>query len=182
MFPFFAVNMVSAQEKLRRANKAKNARKGDENTNIVPPPIAEKRVSESTSADTRPPKAQKTATGGAGGSARSSPHFLPDAGAPAGRFVVLPVFTHGNLFDKNTEVVIDEADQAIIHDKGPVALKAELATATIAAFKLIEIANFLNGRESRYLSDRDKQKKRADVLGLKLGETEAAYEDYRNSN
>jgi hypothetical protein len=55
-----------------------------------------------------------------------------------------------------------------------------MATATTAAFKLIEIANFLNGRESRYLSDRDKQKKRADDLNLKLGETVAAYDDYRN--
>ncbi|GAU26102.1 hypothetical protein TSUD_225650 [Trifolium subterraneum] len=77
---------------------------------------------------------------------------------------------------KKSPVALSEAEQAIMNDMGPEALKNELADAMVAAFKLMEISSFLNGRECKYLEERDAAREEAAGLVTKLAEkeTEAA--------
>ncbi|GAU43621.1 hypothetical protein TSUD_185140 [Trifolium subterraneum] len=65
-------------------------------------------------------------------------------------------------------------------DMGPEALKNELADAMVAAFKLMEISSFLNGRECKYLEERDTAKEEAALLRQSLEQAKvnhAAYKD-----
>ncbi|MCI95375.1 hypothetical protein A2U01_0116673, partial [Trifolium medium] len=57
---------------------------------------------------------------------------------------------------------------------GPEALKNEIAGSSVAVLKLLEIVNYLNGKECQYLKERDVARKKVVDLGLKLSGTEAA--------
>ncbi|MCI85461.1 hypothetical protein A2U01_0106740, partial [Trifolium medium] len=47
------------------------------------------------------------------------------------------------------------ADEAILADMGPEAIRGEIAHHSMAVFKLLETVTFLNGRECKYLQERD---------------------------
>ncbi|MCI94593.1 hypothetical protein A2U01_0115891, partial [Trifolium medium] len=66
---------------------------------------------------------------------------------PAARFVLPPAFSHGALFDRETQIAVSAADEAILADMGPEAIRGEIATHSMAVFKLLETVTFLNGRE-----------------------------------
>jgi hypothetical protein len=86
------------------------------------------------------------------------------------------------MVDKNTKVVLSEAEKIILSDMGPEAMRAEIADATVAAFKLMAIANFLNGRECKYLKERDDARKQVQKLGQDLNELQASYEAYQEKS
>jgi hypothetical protein len=85
---------------------------------------------------------------------------------PAKKFVLPSAFAHwGRVLDGNTLVVVPEEEQAVMNDMDPDALKNVLADATVFAMKLMEIANFLNGRERNFVkkqSDIEKKLKKRD--------------------
>jgi chromosome segregation ATPase len=86
-------------------------------------------------------------------------------GVPARRFVLPAIFAHGgNVFDGSTEVIIPEADQAIMTDMGPESLKNVIAESSMHSMKLMEIANFLNARERHFVDERSKLEKRMKSL------------------
>ncbi|MCI74610.1 hypothetical protein A2U01_0095874, partial [Trifolium medium] len=76
-------------------------------------------------------------------------------GVPAARFVLPPAFSHGSLFDGKTQIAILTADEAILADMGPEAIRGEIAAHSMAVFNLLETVTFLNGRECKYLQERD---------------------------
>ncbi|GAU10730.1 hypothetical protein TSUD_425550, partial [Trifolium subterraneum] len=78
------------------------------------------------------------------------------------RFVLPPAIGSPKLVRKSP-VALSDAEQAIMNDMGPEALKNELADAMVAAFKLMEISSFLNGRECKYLAERDAAREQAKV-------------------
>ncbi|MCI97170.1 hypothetical protein A2U01_0118471, partial [Trifolium medium] len=47
----------------------------------------------------------------------------------------------------------------------------------MAVFKLLETVTFLNGRECRYLQERDAARKKMKDVGLQLSELQAAFDD-----
>ncbi|MCI89025.1 hypothetical protein A2U01_0110313, partial [Trifolium medium] len=48
-------------------------------------------------------------------------------GVPAARFVLPPAISHGSLFDGQTQIAIPTADEAILADMGPEAIRGEIA-------------------------------------------------------
>ncbi|MCI40259.1 hypothetical protein A2U01_0061492, partial [Trifolium medium] len=101
-------------------------------------------------------------------------------GVPAGDFVLPPTFGHTKLFDGQTKVVIPDDEKAILDGMGPEALKNEIADSSISIFKLLEVVNYLNGRECQYLRERDIARKKANDLGQKLSEMKVSFDDYKN--
>ncbi|MCI77765.1 hypothetical protein A2U01_0099035, partial [Trifolium medium] len=71
-------------------------------------------------------------------------------------------------------------EKAILDGMGPEALKNEIADSSVAVFKLLEIVNYLNGKECQYLKEWDVARKKVVDLGLKLSGTETAFDDYKN--
>jgi hypothetical protein len=135
--------------------------------------LGEKRGPESDIVEQRPPKSLRESAGVVpdGGLHRLQP------GVPANRFVLPSVFAHGgDMLDGNTDVVVPEVEQAILGDMGPEAIKNELADATVAAMKLIEIANFLNGRERQFVQEKAGLEKK---LKKQDGELRKAHADLR---
>ncbi|MCI44519.1 hypothetical protein A2U01_0065758, partial [Trifolium medium] len=63
---------------------------------------------------------------------------------------------------------------------GPEAIRGEIATHSMAVFKLLETVTFLNGHECKYLQERDAARKRVKDIGLQLSELHAAFDDYKN--
>ncbi|MCI63190.1 hypothetical protein A2U01_0084447, partial [Trifolium medium] len=59
-------------------------------------------------------------------------------GVPATKFVLPPAFSHGQLFDGDTKMTISPADEAILADIGPEAIRGEIANHSMAVFKLLE--------------------------------------------
>ncbi|MCI63618.1 hypothetical protein A2U01_0084875, partial [Trifolium medium] len=51
-----------------------------------------------------------------------------------------------------------------------------------AIFKLLEVVTFLNGRECKYLKERDDARRELQVLGKKLEESKASCEGYREQH
>ncbi|MCI61334.1 hypothetical protein A2U01_0082591, partial [Trifolium medium] len=49
-------------------------------------------------------------------------------GVPAAKFVLPPAFSHGRLFDGETQMTIPIADEAIMADMGPEAIRGRLPT------------------------------------------------------
>ncbi|GAU39017.1 hypothetical protein TSUD_59730 [Trifolium subterraneum] len=95
------------------------------------------------------------------------------------KFVLPPAIGSPDLVRKSP-VALSDAEQAIMNDMGPKALKNELADAMVAAFKLMEISSFLNGRECKYLEERDSAKEEAALLRQSLEQAKvnhAAYKD-----
>ncbi|GAU51500.1 hypothetical protein TSUD_76090 [Trifolium subterraneum] len=63
---------------------------------------------------------------------------------------------------------------------GPEALKNELTDVMVSAFKLMEISSYLNGRECKYLAERDSAKEEAALIRQSLEQAKvnhAAYKD-----
>jgi hypothetical protein len=116
-------------------------------------------------------------------------------GLPAGRFVMPTLFAHGGeVFDSSTEVIIPEADQVIMTDMGSESLKGVIAESSMHCMKLMEVANFLNGRERQFVEERLKMEKKmtsmeknykkmeADLkkVHLEYQELGAAYDAYKD--
>ncbi|CAJ2677122.1 unnamed protein product [Trifolium pratense] len=106
------------------------------------------------------------------------PHKLT-AGLPADDFVLPPLYAHGELLTGATKVKINPADEAILSDMGPEVLRAEIAAQSMALLKLVEMATFLNGRECKYLEERDEARKELPSLQRRLAESEASCEVFR---
>ncbi|MCI28337.1 hypothetical protein A2U01_0049537, partial [Trifolium medium] len=103
----------------------------------------------------------------------------PQPGVPADDFVLPPAFRHTKLFAGQTKVIIPDAEKAILDGMGPEALKNEIADSSIAVFKLLEVVNYLNGRECQYLKERDIARKKVNDLGQKLTNMKVSFNDYK---
>ncbi|CAJ2651901.1 unnamed protein product [Trifolium pratense] len=114
-------------------------------------------------------------------SSNPGPHRLAP-GVPADDFVLPPIYAHGPLLSGDTKVKINPAYEAILTNMGPEALRSEIATQSMALLKLIEVATFLNGRECKYLKERDEARKELSVLERKLAKSEASCEGYREEH
>ncbi|MCI50785.1 hypothetical protein A2U01_0072029, partial [Trifolium medium] len=51
---------------------------------------------------------------------------------------------------------------------------------SVAVFKLLEIVNYLNGRECQCLREKDAAQKKVNDLGHKLSEMKVSFDDYKN--
>ncbi|GAU44562.1 hypothetical protein TSUD_28570 [Trifolium subterraneum] len=95
------------------------------------------------------------------------------------KFMLPPAIGSPGLVRKSS-VSISDAEKAILDDMGPEALKNELTDAMVSAFKLMEISSYLNGRECKYLAERDSAKEEAALLRQQLEQAKvdhAAYKD-----
>ncbi|GAU44889.1 hypothetical protein TSUD_400520 [Trifolium subterraneum] len=77
------------------------------------------------------------------------------------------------------EVNASATGRAIMDDMGPEALKNELTDATMAAFKLMEISSYLNGRECMYLAERDATKGEVALVTQRLEKAKVNHAAYR---
>ncbi|GAU33614.1 hypothetical protein TSUD_359950 [Trifolium subterraneum] len=102
-----------------------------------------------------------------GASMVSGPHRLIP-GKAAAEFVLPPAMGHDCLLDGKTMVKISEADQIILASMGPESLKNVVAESSVAVFKLLEVATFRNGRECKYLRERDEARAHAKDFGERL--------------
>ncbi|MCI70486.1 hypothetical protein A2U01_0091749, partial [Trifolium medium] len=78
-----------------------------------------------------------------------------DAWGPSGAVCSSPSFLSQPVFDEETQMTIPTADEAILVDLGPEAIRGEIANHSMTVFKLLETVTFLNGRECKYLQERD---------------------------
>ncbi|MCI91869.1 hypothetical protein A2U01_0113164, partial [Trifolium medium] len=62
-------------------------------------------------------------------------------------------------------MTIPTADEAILADMGPEAIWGEIVHHSMVVFKLLETVTFLNGRECKYLQERDVARKRVKDIG-----------------
>ncbi|GAU30341.1 hypothetical protein TSUD_211980 [Trifolium subterraneum] len=121
----------------------------------------ERRVAEEVVDDQRPPKHPRVE--GGGGVVSGPRRLVP--GRAAAEFILPPAMGHDCLLDGKTTVKIPEADQTILASMGPESLRNVVAESSVAVFKLLEVATFLNGRESKYLGERDEARALAKDLG-----------------
>ncbi|GAU10256.1 hypothetical protein TSUD_420310, partial [Trifolium subterraneum] len=124
----------------------------------------EKRVAEEVVVDQRPPKHPRVE---GGGGVVSGPRGLVP-GRAAAEFILPPAMGHDCLLDGKTTVKIPEADRTILASMGPESLRNVVAESSVAVFKLLEVATFLNGRESKYLRERDEARALAKDFGGRL--------------
>ncbi|GAU47360.1 hypothetical protein TSUD_403630 [Trifolium subterraneum] len=124
----------------------------------------EKRVSEAAPVDKRPPKVTRTKAGGSNvvGGYRLVP------GRPAEEFVIPAAMGHDCMLDGKTRMKISDADQTILASMGPESIRNVVAESSVAMFKLLEVATFLNGRECKYLQERDEARAHAKGFGERL--------------
>ncbi|GAU50710.1 hypothetical protein TSUD_301150, partial [Trifolium subterraneum] len=127
----------------------------------------ERRVEEVTG-DRRPPN---TARVEGGGSVVSGPHRLVPWKA-AEEFVIPPAMGHDYMVDGRTRMRISDADQSILASMGPESIRNVVAESSVAVFKLLEVATFLNGRECKYLRERDEARAHAKGFGERLSAVE----------
>ncbi|GAU46657.1 hypothetical protein TSUD_184450 [Trifolium subterraneum] len=112
----------------------------------------------------RPPKSART---DGGGCATLGPHKLVPGRFPA-EFVLPPAMGHECLFDGKTTVKVNPADQTILTSMGPESIRNMVAESSVAVFKLLKITTFLNGRECKYLKERDEARANAKDFGERL--------------
>ncbi|GAU47352.1 hypothetical protein TSUD_190180 [Trifolium subterraneum] len=86
----------------------------------------------------------------------------------AAEFVLPPAMGHDCLLDGKTSVKVSKADQVILTSMGPESLRNVVAESSVAVFKLLEVATFLNGRECKYLRERDEARAHAKDFGERL--------------
>ncbi|GAU41893.1 hypothetical protein TSUD_170040 [Trifolium subterraneum] len=111
--------------------------------------------------------------------ARVDNSFAPGRGLPSSpKFVLPPAIGSPDLVRKSP-VALSDAEEAIMNDMGPEALKNELADAMVAAFKLMEISSFLNGRECKYLEERDAAREEAVLANQKLEQAKVNHVAYK---
>jgi hypothetical protein len=195
-FFLFRAGKMSSLAKLKKMQEAKNACKpkvaatavgptppSSASTSVAASPspssgvVGEKREPEENLVGQKPPKITRIEE------VMPSPEELPrlEPGVVAGKLVIPLMFSHrAKMFDGHTEVVISGADQAILGDMSPESLKNELADATVAAFKLMEISNFLKDRETKYLKERDNNQKREKEMGESLQKTRKDLEETKS--
>ncbi|GAU47764.1 hypothetical protein TSUD_193010 [Trifolium subterraneum] len=94
------------------------------------------------------------------------------------RFVLPPAIGSPELV-RMSPVALSDAEQAIMNDMGPEALKNELADAMVATFKLMEISSFLNGRECKYLEERDAAREEAVLVNQRLEQAKVNHVAYK---
>ncbi|GAU35418.1 hypothetical protein TSUD_375080 [Trifolium subterraneum] len=96
----------------------------------------------------------------------------------ASRFVLPPAIGSPELV-KRSPVTLSDAEKVIMDDMGPEALKNELADAMVAAFKLMEISSFLNGRECKYLAERDTAREEDALTNQRLEQAKVNHAAYK---
>ncbi|GAU36979.1 hypothetical protein TSUD_150150 [Trifolium subterraneum] len=100
------------------------------------------------------------------------------APASSSKFMLPPAIGSPGLVKKSS-VSISDAEKAILDDMGPKALKNELTDAIVSAFKLMEISSYLNGRECRYLAERDAAKEEVALVKQKLEQAKVNHAVYK---
>jgi hypothetical protein len=128
--------------------------------------VGEKRVSEEVTGGSRPPKSARI-----DGGVVSGPHKLIP-GRAAAEFVIPPAMGHDCVVDGRTSMRISDADQSILASMGPDSIRNVVAESSVAVFKLLEVATFLNGRECKYLRERDEARANAKDFGERLSVVE----------
>ncbi|GAU17023.1 hypothetical protein TSUD_37810 [Trifolium subterraneum] len=118
----------------------------------------------------RPAKIARVDQGNSAASGRTTPN--------SPKYVLPPAIGSPDLV-KKSPVALSEAEQAIMNDMGPEALKNELADAMVAAFKLMEISSFLNGRECKYLEERDAAREEAVLANQRLEQAKVNHAAYK---
>ncbi|GAU17188.1 hypothetical protein TSUD_178180 [Trifolium subterraneum] len=96
----------------------------------------------------------------------------------ASRFVLSPAIGSPGLVKKSS-VSVSDAEKAIMDDLGPETLKNELTNAMVSAFKLMEISSYLNGRECKYLAERDAAKAEAALSQQKMAQAKVNHVAYK---
>ncbi|GAU43324.1 hypothetical protein TSUD_390230 [Trifolium subterraneum] len=165
-------NTAASLRKLQADKKRRQAGAGSSTPNVSSPSspspsievTGEKRIVEEVAGDRRPHKIARVE---GGGSVVSGPHKLI-SGKAAAEFVLPPAMGHDCLLDGKTLVKVSEADQAILASMGPESLRNVVAESSVAVFKLLEVATFLNGRECKYLWERDEARAHAKDFGERL--------------
>ncbi|GAU31174.1 hypothetical protein TSUD_315990 [Trifolium subterraneum] len=94
------------------------------------------------------------------------------------KFMLPPAIGSPGLIKKSS-VSISDAEKAIMDDMGPEALKNELTDAMVSAFKLMEISSYLNGRECKYLAERNSTKEEAALLRQSLEQAKVNHAAYK---
>ncbi|GAU32256.1 hypothetical protein TSUD_53830 [Trifolium subterraneum] len=92
---------------------------------------------------------------------------------------VLPLAIGSPELVKRSPVALSDAEKAIMDDMGPEALKNELVDAMVAAFKLMEISSFLNGRECKYLAERDAAREEVVLTNQRLEQAKVNHAAYK---
>ncbi|GAU10355.1 hypothetical protein TSUD_418990 [Trifolium subterraneum] len=150
-----------AAEKKKRALGASSSTPNISEQTSPSPSIkvtGERRVEEVTG-DRRPPKVARTEAGGSGvvGGHRLVP------GRPAEEFVIPPAMGHDCMLDGKTRMKISEADQTILASMGPESIRNVVAESSVAVFKLLEVATFLNDLSSETKALKESQAKVAQL-------------------
>ncbi|GAU51761.1 hypothetical protein TSUD_415500 [Trifolium subterraneum] len=94
------------------------------------------------------------------------------------KFMLPPAIGSPGLV-KKTSVSISDAEKAILDDMGPEALKNELTEAMVSTFKLMEISSYLNGRECKYLAERDAAREEVALVKQKLEQAKVNHAAYK---
>ncbi|GAU27381.1 hypothetical protein TSUD_55350 [Trifolium subterraneum] len=100
-------------------------------------------------------------------------------GVPTKKFILPGCISYRELLDVNTEVQVSPADIAIINDMGPASIKKSLMEDTMAVMRVLEIANTLNARDSRYLEDVERLRKKVSELKGEIAKVENDYSNYK---
>ncbi|GAU34821.1 hypothetical protein TSUD_394470 [Trifolium subterraneum] len=128
----------------------------------------ERRVPEAVPIEKRPPKIARTEAGGSsvvGGLKLVSRR-------PAEEFVIPPAMGDDCMVDGRMSMRISDADQSILASMGPESIRNVVAESSVAVFKLLEVATFLNGRKCKYLRERDEARAHAKDFGERLSAVE----------
>ncbi|GAU44847.1 hypothetical protein TSUD_112210 [Trifolium subterraneum] len=111
-----------------------------------------------------PPKVSRTEAGGS--SVVGGYRLMPRR--PTEEFVIPPAMGHDCMMDGKTRMKISDADQTILASMGPESIRNVVAESSVAVFKLLEVVTFLNGRECKYLQERDEALAHAKGFGDRL--------------
>ncbi|GAU50395.1 hypothetical protein TSUD_134910 [Trifolium subterraneum] len=95
------------------------------------------------------------------------------------RYVILLAMGSQELLKQKSVIVISDAEKTVMDNIGRKALKNELIDAIMHAFKLMEIASYLNGKECKYLEERDAAKDEATFFKQKLEQTKVNHVAYK---
>ncbi|GAU47396.1 hypothetical protein TSUD_372850 [Trifolium subterraneum] len=170
---FFFVSTDASLRKLQEDKKRRQAGGATSSTPNIsgqssPTPFievtGERRVAEEPAGDPRPPKQARV--DGGGGVVSGPRKQIP--GRAAAEFVIPPAKGHDCLLDGKTTIKVSEADQTILASMGPESLWNVVAESSVAVFKLLEVATFLNDRECKYLRERDEARAHTKDFGERL--------------
>ncbi|GAU40197.1 hypothetical protein TSUD_375050 [Trifolium subterraneum] len=71
-----------------------------------------------------------------------------------------------------TSMRISDVDQSILASMGPESIRNVVVESSVAVFKLLEVVTFLNGRECKYLLERDEARAHAKDFGERMSAIE----------